>query len=65
MINKQYIRYLVFVLIFLISINADSKETTNRSMPIAKKGVINLANWNFINDGSVILNGEWEFYCDN
>ncbi|PLX12858.1 MAG: hypothetical protein C0598_05380 [Marinilabiliales bacterium] len=62
MINKQYIRYLVFVLIFLISINADSKETTNRSMPIAKKGVINLANWNFINDGSVILNGEWEFY---
>jgi signal transduction histidine kinase len=30
--------------------------------PTAKKGIINLQDWNFEKDGAVNLDGEWEFY---
>ena len=36
-----------------------NKKITN---PKAYKGVINLADWDFEKNGSVKLNGEWEFY---
>jgi signal transduction histidine kinase len=31
-------------------------------MPLAKKGVLNISQWNFQEDGPIKLNGEWEFY---
>ncbi|HYG60913.1 MAG TPA: sigma-E processing peptidase SpoIIGA [Symbiobacteriaceae bacterium] len=35
---------------------------TGRTQPVAERGVINLANWNFAEMGAVALDGEWSFY---
>jgi len=54
------VRYLFFVFFFLFQIivcYAKQKDT-----PIAQKGVLDLRNWNFANDGIIDLNGEWSFY---
>ena len=32
--------------------------------PTSIKGQINLENWNFIQNGNIPLNGEWEFYFE-
>ena len=29
---------------------------------IAQKGVLDATHWDFVNDGTITLNGEWEFY---
>ena len=31
-------------------------------MPLAKDGVLDLTSWEFQNDGSLLLDGEWDFY---
>lgn len=54
----------MFVLLFFISFYADSKEATNKETPVVIKGVIDLQNWDFSKDGSLTLNGEWEFYWE-
>ncbi len=35
---------------------------SRNSIPTAKKGVLDLTKWNFERDGTVKLDGEWEFY---
>ena len=36
--------------------------TTRKKMPKVENGLIDLRSWNFQEDGSVDLEGEWEFY---
>jgi class 3 adenylate cyclase len=50
-----------FILIILSSILLLSCSEVKKSPPVIK-GLVNLSEWNFGNDGSVNLNGEWEFY---
>lgn len=47
-----------FFFIIIISLNLLSQNQT----PIAEKGVIDLRNWDFVQNGNVELKGEWEFY---
>lgn len=35
---------------------------SEKKIPIAERGTLDLRNWNFENDGNVLLDGEWEFY---
>ena len=57
--RKHIITLIVFLIFstFIIKINAQEH-------PIAKKGVIDLSNWNFDTDGITNLHGEWEFYWE-
>ncbi len=41
---------------------ACSGGSLKKTEPIAENGVLNLVSWDFEGDGSVKLNGEWEFY---
>jgi len=49
---KKLFTILLFIFIYKLSV----------SQPIAKKGILDLINWNFDNNEQVLLNGEWEFY---
>lgn len=40
---------------YIVSIQANTP-------PIAYKGILDLKNWNFSKQKSILLNGEWEFY---
>jgi two-component system sensor histidine kinase ChiS len=46
---------------YIIYGNVDLNNT-NKSNPVAKKGVIDLRHWDFNQDGIIKLQGEWEFY---
>lgn len=48
----------IFTLIFF----STKIGSTNKTMPTAYEGVIDLRNWDFEKDGMVKLNGQWEFY---
>ncbi|MBT4088347.1 MAG: sensor histidine kinase [Deltaproteobacteria bacterium] len=37
-------------------------KIVGRKQPLAVKGILDLTDWNFETDGTVELNGEWEFY---
>ncbi len=55
---------LVITLISIIAIIKASSEInhTEKKIPMAVKGVLDLRNWDFKKDGMIKLNGEWEFY---
>lgn len=53
--NYRQIIFFLFLPFFLANCT-EGKKT------IAKKGVIDLSEWDFQNDGIISLNGEWEFY---
>ena len=36
--------------------------TTRKEQPLARKGILDLRDWDFEKDGIAYLNGEWEFY---
>lgn len=52
--------YFFLILLLLLSIIWAGCESP--SFPKAKKGIINLSEWNFDKDGAVRLDGEWLFY---
>lgn len=53
-------KYIIFLIsISLLLLSCDSKQY---KPPIAKKGVLDLRNWDLSKDGSIKLSGEWEFY---
>ncbi len=54
--NKTAAFSILIIFIFLSCYN------NNKNIPSAKKGVLDLRNWNFEKDGNMNLNGEWEFY---
>ena len=55
---------IIFMLSFILFINACGKQNPERRIPIAKKGILDLRAWDFEKDGPVKLNGEWEIYWE-
>jgi two-component system sensor histidine kinase ChiS len=53
---------LTFIVVAAIINSASKVGSTNKSMPLAVDGVIDLRGWNFIEDGKLKLDGQWEFY---
>jgi PAS domain S-box-containing protein len=53
---------LSLIIAYLIFFSACLNESPRRLAPRAVKGVLDLTDWDFKNDGPVDLNGEWEFY---
>ena len=53
----------ITLIIFLSIIKASSEVShTEKNIPTAVKGVIDLRDWDFEKDGMIKLDGEWEFY---
>ncbi|NIK78522.1 signal transduction histidine kinase [Paenibacillus castaneae] len=55
---------LVLLILLIIALAASIYLLTvpNRNMPLAKQGVLDLSDWDFSQRGTVMLDGEWEFY---
>ena len=51
----------LFILITIIKASSEISHT-EKNIPLAVKGVLDLRNWDFKKDGMIKLNGEWEFY---
>ncbi|WP_442604378.1 hybrid sensor histidine kinase/response regulator [Paenibacillus sp. KN14-4R] len=64
----NYRRLAGIIVIFVITIATYSglymKTIPSSTAPIAHQGVLDLSSWNFKQEGTVRLNGEWEFYRD-
>ncbi|TFH41778.1 MAG: hypothetical protein E4G96_04840, partial [Chrysiogenales bacterium] len=56
----------LFILICVVvsSFFACGQGSPETGRPVAVRGIIDLRGWNFERDGSVRLDGEWEFYWD-
>ncbi|TGL68943.1 adenylate/guanylate cyclase domain-containing protein [Leptospira levettii] len=50
------------VVSFCLFFSIFSCAEVNRNKPIAEKGKIDLSSWDFLRDGNINLDGEWEFY---
>jgi two-component sensor histidine kinase len=59
--KKLIVTYLILLACFSLSCNA---VQTGRIPPKAIEGVLDLSNWDFKRDGSVNLDGHWEFYWE-
>ena len=57
------ITLLITVLFFLCQ-KTESKPVSDKPMPKIEQGILDIEQWNFVKDGSIVLNGEWEFYWD-
>ena len=53
---------ILLIFILLITLTGCSKQSSSAKIPHATKGILNLTDWDFKKDGSVKLDGEWEFY---
>ncbi len=53
---KKFLNIILFLILF------SNLFGQNEQTPIAKKGVIDLRNWDFTTNGNVKLSGEWEFF---
>ncbi|MCX7843127.1 MAG: ATP-binding protein [Clostridia bacterium] len=62
--DKAQALFLLILLIILLSSVYISYISPGKIQPSAKKGVLDLSDWNFEKNGNVMLNGEWEFYWD-
>jgi signal transduction histidine kinase len=60
-INKKYIIIILVLLIVIVFFFVTGLKD-QENMPLAKKGVLDITNWNFQRDGPIKLDGEWEFY---
>lgn len=60
---KRLIKIAVFLLITIVfTASLQALTQSNRDLPQAKRGVLDLSNWSLEQDGPVFLDGEWEFY---
>jgi len=55
------VRILILIIIFLSFCKQDH---TQKLAPKAIKGVLDLTQWDFEKDGTINLDGEWEFYWE-
>ncbi len=55
---------LAFFICLFLALIACGHKSPETKRPVAVKGVLDLRGWNFERDGSVNLDGEWEFYWD-
>lgn len=53
---------LVFLLSIAVFVGIYIQTFPSRDMPVAKRGVLDLSNWNFQSKGLVNLDGEWKIY---
>ncbi len=60
-IDKKHIIAIFVLLIGTLFIFVTYAEN-HKKMPLAKKGILDLTQWNFHKDGPIKLDGEWEFY---
>lgn len=62
-ISCHYHAVALALLVFsLVGVSACRSESTQRMAPEAVKGVLDLSDWDFKQDGPVKLKGEWAFY---
>lgn len=55
---------LILIMIGVLSGGCSSPKAESAKIPVAQKGVLDLRSWNFDRNGSINLNGEWEFYWE-
>ena len=58
----KYLKFILFAAIILIM--ACAPEYSGKKPPTAKDGVLDLRGWDFLKDGPVKLDGDWEFYWE-
>ncbi len=51
-----------FMFFCILNLPACNKQYSGKKQPVALKGVLDLRDWDFEEDGPIKLNGEWEFY---
>lgn len=61
--TKNTILTITAVLLLCI-VSANSQPNEDAVIPTAKHGALNLEKWNFDKNGSIPLNGDWNFYWD-
>ena len=59
--KKINIYLFLFVIVITLLSSCQNKQFSD-GIPIVKKGVIDLSDWDFQTNGSVDLKGQWEFY---
>ena len=60
--NRVSYSLFLLSLITLVIASACVRQSTNKTPPTAQKGVLDLRQWDFNQDGPVSLSGQWEFY---
>jgi len=63
--SKKFLFVLVIIFILLLSlgaINSYIQNSSKKSPPQANMGILDLSQWDFDKDGTLKLDGEWEFY---
>jgi two-component system, sensor histidine kinase ChiS len=58
------ISLLFFLSLFVTVLSGCGPQHRSVTVPKAEKGVLDLSEWNFEKDGTIQLNGEWEFYWE-
>ena len=58
----QYILSAIFIILIVCFFSACPGKTIAQPLPTAQKGVMDLRDWDFNKNGSVVLKGEWKFY---
>ena len=53
---------ITLILVITIIKGSSGISHTEKKIPVAVKGVLDLRNWDFKKDGMIKLNGGWEFY---
>ncbi len=49
--------FIPFLLLIVLSSCNEKRE-----MPLVRQGIIDLSDWDFVTNKTIVLNGEWEFY---
>lgn len=54
--------FVVLLLLFMTLLGSCQQQSTIGKQPIARKGILDLRQWNFEEQGIIPLDGEWSFY---
>ncbi len=60
--QTQCILPAIFIILIACFLSACTSKTVTQPIPAAQKGVMDLRDWDFNKNGSIVLKGEWEFY---
>ena len=62
MIRKEYFILIIPIVLLFLFISSCAREIIKKSIPEAENGILDLTGWDFKNDGTLKLDGEWELY---
>ena len=65
--RPKYIKNMICILLIVVLVVLSLQFFRNNpspEQPVARRGYLDLTSWNFDQNGSVKLDGEWEFYWD-